>query len=94
METAGENTMIPNYDLIPDYTMAALKRYTEQHIPTGDFLRAVLSNDLKEAFGRADDNNCTALFHIAAWLYNEAPSACWGSPEKVESWLSAKPQEA
>lgn len=37
------------YRAIPTYTMVALKRYIEQRIPTGGFLEAVLSNNLKEA---------------------------------------------
>ena len=75
------------YDAIPDYTMGGLRRYIDQRIPPGGFLTAVLENDLRESFGRADENNRAALFYICAWLYNEAPAACWGSPAKVSAWL-------
>ena len=86
--------MIINYNLIPDSTMDSLKRYIEDGVPTGDFLRAVLSNDLFEACGRADDFNAAALWHIVAWIYNEAPRQCHGSPEAVDSWLERKQAES
>lgn len=54
---------------------------------------AVLSNDLKEACGRADSFNRRILFEIVVWLYNNAPITCWGSPEKVDAWLTAKAKE-
>lgn len=64
---------IPNYDCIKPETLASLKRYAEQRIPTGGFLQAVLENDLMQAFHRADEENCEALFHICAYIYNELP---------------------
>lgn len=73
---------------IPDYTLAAINRYVEERVPPSGFLSAVLENNLMEAFGRADENNRAALFEIVSYLYNDAPSACWGSPAKVSAWLS------
>lgn len=84
---------VSGYGNIPDYTLAALQRYVEHHIPPGGFLRSVLENDLKESLGRADGNNRFALFYIVSWLYNEAPMTCWGSPENVEAWLSSVKEE-
>jgi hypothetical protein len=78
------------YESIPDYTMKALSRYINDKIPTGGFLEAVLSNDLKEACGRADENNQRVLPEIVAFLYNEAPGTCWGSPERVKQWLNRR----
>ena len=69
-------------------TLDSLKRYVENRIPTGDFLYAVLTNDLMEAMGRADNENREALFEICGYVYNEMPSTCHGSPEKVAKWLS------
>lgn len=73
--------------------MASLDRYIYEGVPTGDFLRAVLENNLRESIGRADQDNLTMLPHIVAWLYNEAPSKCWGAPTKVDEWLVAKTLE-
>ena len=75
-----------------DYSLAknldGLQRYIEHRIPTGGFLRAVLENDLREACAMADDENVKVIPIYVNWLYNEAPSACWGSPEKVANWLA------
>lgn len=76
------------YDLAPNNLGASFKHYIEHGIPPGGFLRAVLENDLREAFGRADQYNRECLFEIVGWLYNESPSTCWGSPEKVAAWLA------
>ena len=64
-----------------------LNAYAERHEPVGDFLRAVLENNLSEAVGRADEDNLKNLPAFVIYLYNEMPSPCWGSPEKVKAWL-------
>jgi len=69
-----------------------LKRYVEEHIPPGGFLRAVLENDLKEACARADDENLRVIPIYVAWLYKEAPNVCWGSKEKVHAWSAVRRQ--
>jgi len=71
---------------IPDHMVGAIERWIEHGIPPGDFLMAVLCNDLKEAVGRADDINVTLLPAYVSYFYNDAPSQCWGSPEKVLAW--------
>jgi hypothetical protein len=71
----------------PAVIVESLKRYADHGVPTGDFLRAVLENDLKEAVGRADHINGPALAHIVSYCYNEIPSTSWGSPAKVEAWI-------
>lgn len=64
-----------------------LVRYKDHGTPTGGFLRAVLENNLKEAVQRADIDNQRSLCAIVAWCYNNLPSAAWGSPEQVRSWI-------
>jgi hypothetical protein len=64
----------------------AIVRWIEDAIPPGNFLTAVLSNDLCEACGRADDTNQTLLFAYISWLYSQAPGGCWGSPERFQAW--------
>jgi hypothetical protein len=75
---------------IPERMMDGLQRYIEHHCPVGDFLTAVLSNDLSEAVGRADDENLSNLPAYIGFLYNEAPAQCHGSPERVKAWLAMK----
>jgi len=74
--------------MIPDRTLAFLNCYVNNRVKPGGFLYAVLCNDLRESFGRADRENRAALHEIVRHCYNELPSRCWGSAEKVEAYLS------
>lgn len=79
------------YDRVPvDYMADGLQRYIEHGVPPGSFMTAVLCNDLMDAAGRADDTNRRYLFEWAGWLYNYAPPACYGSPEKVKAWIESR----
>ena len=73
---------------IPERMMGGILRYIEHRIEPGDFLAAVIRNDLKDACGRADDENLQNLPAFVAYFYNEAPSPCWGSPENMAEWLA------
>ena len=42
---------------IPDYMMDGVERYIEQGIEPGDFLSAIITNNLSEAVRRADDEH-------------------------------------
>lgn len=75
------------YDsLWPEHNRDGMERYIEQGATPGDFLLAVLSNDLMGAFGKADPINMVNVQSIALWLYNTAPPRCFGSPENVAHW--------
>lgn len=74
-------------DLVPARIKAGILHYWREQIPTGSFLRAVLENDLRGAFQRADLECRQNLFWICCYLWNEVPAACWGSPQKVKDWL-------
>ena len=81
---------------IPDYMMGGLERWIEHGIEPGHFLIAVLSNDLKEAVGRADDENIANLPAYMGYLYNEAPIGSWGNPSVMRTWpalLKARREE-
>jgi len=75
-----------SYDRISQYVKNALDEWGKTGHPVGGFLSAVLSNNLSEAVGRADLENLWAIPAIVAYLYNEVPGACWGSPAKVKAW--------
>lgn len=78
-----------NPDLpIRENTKAALERWVKHGIIPGDFLTAVIENDLMKAMGRADSYNRATIFQICSYLYNEAPATCYGSPEKVKAYAS------
>lgn len=80
--------MIPNANLCPAHIRESIDAYVQQGRPPGSFLEAVLSNDLKEAIGRADGTNCALLPHIVAYVYNKVPVAFWGSPKAVKRQLA------
>ncbi len=72
---------------IPQRMVEGLRRYIDKKIAPGHFLTAVISNDLKNAVSQADDENMKNLPAFVAYLHNEAPSACWGSEERMDEWL-------
>lgn len=74
---------------IPERMMPGIRRYVESGIVPGDFLCAVIQNDLSEAVGRADDENLKNLPAYVAYFYNEVPSNCWGSKERMQEWANA-----
>lgn len=78
---------------IPEPMMGAIERYIEQGIAPGSFLTAVICNDLREAVGRADDENLRNIPAYVAWFYNEAPGGSWGSRERMEQWMTARGSE-
>jgi hypothetical protein len=77
----------------PEDIIDSITRYVNDGCPTGGFLFAVLSNDLKGVFAQADYNNRTLLFEIVGYCYNEIPSRVWGSEEKVLAHLAVKAEE-
>ena len=88
------NTMSNNYDKIPARTKNAIDYHAEHGWPVGDFVQAVLENNLVEAFKRADDENLAAMQEIVKYCYNEIPGGAWGSPAKFMAHLDKKEQEA
>lgn len=80
--TSGLNEFI-----VPEHMRAGLVAYVEQRAPVGGFLTAVITNDLKEAVGRADGDNICQLPAFVNFFYNHAPSPCWGSKKRMDAWL-------
>ncbi len=73
---------------IPPLIRDGLKRYVEDGCPVGDFLQAVIANDLIESLNRADYNSTAAIASIASFVYNELPETCWGSRAVYRAWLA------
>ena len=68
-------------------TKLAFDGYRDQGVPPSDFIYAVLTNNLSEAFARADEDNLKDLRDIVQYVYNYMPAKAWGTPEKVAAWL-------
>lgn len=75
---------------IPEHMVDSLVEYVFDGVPVGDFLTALLSNNLIESYARADEYNTAAMKAWAMVLYNDLPGNVWGSPEKVWAWLKQK----
>jgi hypothetical protein len=79
---------------LPDYMHDGLVNYIVHHVSAGSFMMALLSNDLKGAFSRADLVNSMRMRDWVMFLYNEAPLECWGSEDRVTQWLSERQVES
>lgn len=73
--------------VIPARMMKPLRDFVEKGRLPGDFLQAVISNDLTEAVARADSENVRLLPAYVGFLYNQAPGGCWGSRDRMMAWV-------
>jgi hypothetical protein len=73
---------------IPESCREGLLNYLRHGIPPGLFLRAVLENNLLQAYCRADELNWNVLAAYMVVLVNYAPSVAWSSPRAVSEWIA------
>lgn len=74
---------------VPGYMRDGVESYLYQGCPAGDFLTAVLENDLMRALQYADLENLRNLPAYGYVLYNYFPMGSYGSKGCVESWIAA-----
>lgn len=86
----GDDGIVAANETLPDYMVGGLLRYMNYGTEPGDFLRAVITNDLGGAFGRADENNTAAMRNWVAWFYTYAPGPSWGSPTNYAEWVATR----
>ncbi len=84
-----EGEIVLSYEGLPRTLREGTRLYIEQGILPGSFLRAVISNDLRESFAQADHVNQDRMFQIVQWFYNECPIPAWGSKDKMMQWKKA-----
>jgi hypothetical protein len=77
---------------LPEHMVRALKRYVSHGDDPGNFLRAVLANDLISACDKADSINIKLLPQYARYMYNNMPAGSWGSTERISAWRHKKQQ--
>lgn len=75
-----------DYDLLPGHLRGGVREYIEHGRLPGHFLTAVIKNDLGNACSHADETCRLRLFDIVSFFYNEVPSDCWGTPDRVRTW--------
>jgi hypothetical protein len=71
---------------IPEHTLHQLRAYVENGDSMGDFLTAVMSNNLMRACQSGDEANLAALVELMSYVYVETPMLCHGSIEIVREW--------
>ena len=72
----------------PRIVCDGLVNYMYAGCSTGEFLRAVLANDLMEVFARADKTNRAVMLQITTVVYNRIPSIIRGSYDIVDTWTT------
>lgn len=72
--------------VIPKTAQDEIDRHVEDGCPCGDFITAILDNDLKGAFQRADDHNIAYMKEIVTYMYAHTPADCQGSKQRRETW--------
>ncbi len=77
-----------DYSLLPEHIQEGVRLYIERGVLPGDFLQAVICNNLKESFAYADNTNCARMYDIVSFFYLHAPSISWGSEKKMKAWES------
>lgn len=88
---SGEVIFQGEYAAIPPRMQAAIMRYVLNRVKPGDFLTAVICNDLRQAVGLADAENSPLIPLYVRWLTNNAPSVCWGDAAAMRVWLQPSP---
>ena len=78
-----------DYKDVPPHLLDALDAFGREARPVGDFLTAVLENDLCKTFAHADTENRPHIGALIKYVYNQLPGECWGSKEKVVAWERA-----
>lgn len=75
---------------LPAYMWEGLIEYVEKGTPQGSFLMALLEGNFYEMARCADSNNSRLFYNYAMFFYNEMPSDCYGSAERVKNWQARK----
>lgn len=71
---------------VPEHLREGLRRYVLDGGRVGQFLAAAIENNLLGAISHGDDQSLAGLKPLVKFLYNDAPSPCWGSRERREAW--------
>lgn len=71
---------------IPAEDLIEALDYVELGKPPGNFLEAVIKNNLTEAVFRSDARQLALLPAWLMFFYWEPPAPCWGSAERMKEW--------
>lgn len=74
---------------IPERMRGGMIRYAMKGIKPGEFLTAVIDNDLQAAVAAADPENVLLIGLYATWFRWLAPEECHGSRAKRIAWTQS-----
>ena len=75
-----------DYSLISEDMQDSVRKWLEDGLLVGDFLKAALQNKFVQAYNFAPDAQKEHIQNWCWWLWNVAPARCWGSEENVTEW--------
>ena len=75
--------------LLPEYMLEGVIRFVLYGLRPGDFLCAMLQNDVRIALHHADGRNRSALATWLYWFERALPGQCWGTLARFETWAAA-----
>lgn len=75
--------------MVPGHIMFSLKQYAFYGQQTGSCLLGILSNDIYNAVGRADNETAANLADIIKFIIRELPANSYGSKFNVDEWLAS-----
>lgn len=79
-----EEWFLGQYAAIPAHMQESIMNYVLRKIPVGNFLKAVICNNLREAVGYADEENLPLLKIYVQWFYNVCPANLVGKENYLD----------
>jgi len=75
---------------IPERMMPGIDRYVNHKVRPGNFLQAIICNDLKLAYHYADDENYVNIPAYVDYFHWYVPGNCHGSRKAMLDWLEGR----
>ena len=72
---------------IPEHLHQEIDNYINNHVRPGNFLSAIIFNELRNSVELADFENIGQFLAYLGFFKNHAPKECWGSREAFTNWL-------
>ena len=72
---------------IPERMMGGILRYVNHHIMPGDFLCAIIKNDLTDTIARADEENMENIPAFVNYFYNKARKSIGKLSGKLRKYI-------
>jgi hypothetical protein len=74
------------WKLVPEHMRTGVELWIEDGVLTGGFLSALVYNDFHGAIKHADMQSLPALIDLCRFIWNYAPTECWGNIDRVTKW--------